>query len=147
MKKFVFKLEVLLKIRKRQEEQAQTQLTNERRVLQQEKIKMFDLQDLRVNAQAEFEEQRRTSRIYIQDLMLWNEYFAQIDKKIEHQTQLIKNQEELVKIALKALEEAIKKRKVVEMLKEKRVQQYNLELIAQEQIILDELSLSIFTRT
>lgn len=147
MKKFVFKLEVLLKIRKRQEDQAQTQLTNERRVLQQEKIKMFDLQDLRVNAQAEFEEQRRTSRIYIQDLMLWNEYFAQIDKKIEHQTQLIKNQEELVKIALKALEEAIKKRKVVEMLKEKRVQQYNLELIAQEQIILDELSLSIFTRT
>ncbi len=147
MKKFVFKLEVLLKIRKRQEDQAQTQLTNERRVLQQEKIKLFDLQDLRVNAQAEFEEQRRTSRIYIQDLMLWNEYFSQIDKKIEQQTQLIKNQEELVKIALKALEEAIKKRKVVEMLKEKRVQQYNLELIAQEQIILDELSLSIFTRT
>lgn len=147
MKKFVFKLEVLLKMRKRQEDQAQTQLTNERRVLQQEKIKLFDLQDLRVNAQAEFEEQRRTSRIYIQDLMLWNEYFSQIDKKIEQQTQLIKNQEELVKIALKALEEAIKKRKVVEMLKEKRVQQYNLELIAQEQIILDELSLSIFTRT
>lgn len=147
MKKFVFKLEVLLKIRKRQEDQAQTQLTNERRVLQQEKIKLFDLQDLRVNAQAEFEEQRRTSRIYIQDLMLWNEYFSQIDKRIEQQTQLIKNQEELVKIALKALEEAIKKRKVVEMLKEKRVQQYNLELIAQEQIILDELSLSIFTRT
>ena len=146
MKKFVFKLEALLKIRKREEDQAQTELTKERRILQQEKIKLFDLQDLRVNAQAEFEEQKSKYKIYIQDLLIWNEYLSQIDKRIEQQIALIKNQEDIVKKALKILEEAIKKRKVVEMLKEKRLQQYNLELIAQEQIVLDELSLSIFTR-
>ena len=147
MKKFVFKLDVLLKMRKRLEDQAQTKLTNERRSLQQEKIKLFDLQDLRVNAQAEFEEQKNKHRVYIQDLLLWNEYLSRIDKKIEQQTMVITEQEEVVKKALKTLEEAIKKRKVVEMLKEKRLQHYNLELLAQEQIILDELSLSIFTRT
>ena len=64
MKKFVFKLEALLKIRKRQEDQAQTELTKERRILQQEKIKLFDLQDLRVNAQAEFEEQKSKYKIF-----------------------------------------------------------------------------------
>ena len=101
MKKFVFKLEALLKIRKRQEDQAQTELTKERRILQQEKIKLFDLQDLRVNAQAEFEEQKSKYKIYIQDLLIWNEYLSQIDKRIEQQIALIKNQEDIVKKALK----------------------------------------------
>lgn len=146
MKKFTFKLEALLKIRKRNEEQAQTKLTQERSKLKDLQMELFDLENFKADAEEEFERKRQSGRVFIDDFLLYNDYLNEMQKRIEVQIQKIINQENAVKLALKELEEAMKKRKAVEKLKEKRLEQYHIEMIAQEQIFLDEISLSIHTR-
>jgi flagellar FliJ protein len=47
---------------------------------------------------------------------------------------------------LRKLEEAVRKRKGVESLKEKKIQQYHEELLREEQAFLDELSTQRYIR-
>lgn len=145
MKKFRFRLETLLKFRKMREEEAQIKLAeaniklrNEQDILQDLRKKQADI-FLLLN-------QKQTNSPTIETLKTYSYYIDKIKSDITAQ------QEEVAKAAayrqecLVVMEDAMKQRKLVDNLRTKRLEQYNDELLHEEQKILDELGTQAYMR-
>ncbi|WP_371371260.1 flagellar export protein FliJ [Sporomusa aerivorans] len=145
MKKFHFRLETLLKFRKMQEEQAQIKLAEANTRLQQEKAILADFEAQLLNTLVLLGKEQETS-LTIDTLKSYSLYIDKIKRDIATQQERVEKAVAEHQECLRAMEFAMKQRKLVDNLKDKRLQQYNEELLQEEQKILDELGTQAFMR-
>lgn len=145
MQSFKFRLETLLKFRKMQKEQAQItfwQATNQFRI---EKEKLNSLQGKlleNINLLRTFQ-QRLLS---VETFKSFQYYFDKMKEEIHKQEESVRSADEYRQNCLSILEDSMKNCKVVEKFREKKFQNYQVELIKEEQKMLDEIGLQLYVR-
>lgn len=142
MKPFVFKLETLLEIRKKHEEKANIKLSQAHAALRTAKEFLQQLQTQQQESFIEFRQKQANKEVSVTDCQVWYNFLSFLKKEIEKQEDVVEKAKQEVLIALKEVEIAMKDRKTVERLKEKRLEQYRIELLKEEQKILDEIAVS-----
>jgi flagellar FliJ protein len=145
MKKFRFRLETLLKFRKMEEEQAQIKMAeaNLRLIKEQELLDQFN-HILATSLTLLTQEQ--TGSPTVETLKTFSYYIDKIKRDIINQQAQVVKAETYRHECLTVLEAAVKQRKLVDNLREKRLEQYKAELLQDEQKVLDELGTQTFMR-
>ncbi|MDR3348041.1 MAG: flagellar export protein FliJ [Acidaminococcales bacterium] len=146
MKPFVFKLETLLAIRQRREDEANIVLAQARARLKAARDFLDELNGRRRAAVDEFKAQREKREVLVAQLQLWHKFLDFMDKEIKKQEDAVEQLAREVADALKAAEKAMKDRKSVEKLRERRFEQYKIQLQLAEQKILDEIAITRYRR-
>lgn len=138
MAKFVFKLESILSIKYKLEDQAKTEYGLELARLRLEEEKLARLKEKKEGYQRKLKDavQNYLDVNHIRELQGSVEY-AKYNMSL--QRLVIKAQEQRVEEARRQLDEAMKERKTFEKLKEKAFEQFKIELEAQERKEIDEL--------
>lgn len=147
MKKFKFQLETLLKVTKRKKEDAELKFAEASRKLEEcrAKLQIF-LREL-AEGQAEFTEVTGEGKTVTVDvIMMYNSFFNWKREQIEQQQQLILQATQDKQQKLKILMQLMTYLKSIEQLKEKRLREYNAELLLEEQKFLDELGTQLAIR-
>lgn len=142
MKPFVFKLETLLDIRRRREEEANVKLSHAHSLLRAAKDFLKQLQTQEQDSFNEFRQKQINREVSVTDCQVWYNFLSFLKKEIEKQLIVVEEAKNLVVLALKEVEAAMKDRKTVERLKEKRLEQYHKDLLKEEQNILDEIAVT-----
>lgn len=138
MRRFQFRLETVLKVRKRQEDQAQLKLIQAQDALRREQELLASIEAETIRNRLEWQRALSNNKT-IADFIMYSTYLEQLVRQQKQQEQVIVEAEKQQLEALFAFQEALKKRKIVERLKEKKRQQYIHESLMQEQKILDEM--------
>ena len=139
MQKFRFKLQRLLDFRKIREEQAEAEFAKATRVFLHEKELLRQLESNLADTFSRLKlEQEKTSSLLT--LKLFQDYIDTTREGIKLQAVKVAAAADRRQQCLRKLEEAARKRKGVESLKEKKLQQYHEEALKEEQAFLDELS-------
>ena len=145
MKHFHFRLETLLEFRKMQKEQSQIaflQATNQLRI---EKELLIELEG-RLAENVELLNLRRQQPLPIEIFKSFRYYFDKIREDIDKQNQRVIQADQSRQECLCTLSEAEKNHKIVEKFREKKLQHYQIEARNEEQKLLDEIGLQIYTR-
>ncbi len=146
MKPFVFKLETVLDLRRRKEEDASVRLSEARNNLRRAREALENLNEQQQQSWEEFRNKQMSGELLVPDYQLWHNFLFFLKKSIEKQKEVVAELTEKAVIALKEMEKAMKDRKAVEKLKEKRFEQYKLALQAEEQAMLDEIAITRYQR-
>ena len=145
MQRFQFKLQRLLDYRKIREDQAQAEFVKATRVFLHEQGRLQKLKLVLGETMQGLEaEQNKPSSPYM--LKLYQDYIDIVREGVRLQTAKVTAADQARQNALKAFEEAARSRKAVESLREKRLEQYQEEVMREEQSFLDELAGQRFTR-
>ena len=145
MKPFRFRLETLLDFRKMQKEQSQITFLKATNQLRIEKEKLMGLESkLAENIQLLRVSQQQS--LTVEKLKFFKYYFDRMNKDILQQQQSIVQAKEYCDECLQKLAEAEKNHKIVEKFREKKLQHYQIEAIQEDQKLLDEIGLQIYTR-
>lgn len=142
MKKFKFRLETLLKYRKILEDQARLELAEADRRLKEEQSKLKKLED-DLNRTIEALYQKQSETVTAEELSLYSSYISRLKHNITMQEIKVAEAEKYRFECLKKLEEAMRRRKLVESLKDKQLKNYYIELLREEQKYLDEIGTQI----
>jgi len=145
MKPFRFRLETLLNFRKIQKEEAQIaflQASNELRI---QKEKLIDFKE-KLAENVVFLQERQQQVLSVEIFKSFQYYFDKMNEDIIKQQQIILGKEEECRQCLQVLAEAERNYKIVEKFREKKLAHYYFESMAEEQKILDEIGLQIYTR-
>ena len=139
MDKFVFKLQNILSIKEKLEDQAKAEYGMEIIKLREEE----DCLKLLIHKKESYQQELKEALAQI--LVLFEikklEHGVEIVKdRIEMQKIIIKKQQKKVDQAREKLDEAMKERKTFEKLKEKAFEEFKLEIEAQEKKEVDELT-------
>ena len=147
MKKFKFQLETLLKVTQRKKDDAEMQFAEVSRRLEDHRKHLQELlQQLQVG-QAEFAEMTAEGKtVNVGVIMTYNNFFNWKRDQIEKQQQIILKTMQEKQQKLKALMDVMTYLKSIEQLKEKRLREYNQELLFEEQKMLDEIGLQLSVR-
>jgi flagellar protein FliJ len=134
---FHFKLEPLLTVRRNIEEQFQFSLAREQMILNGHKMRLVDLEARRQEIIADFEELKKQplsgARFgYFMDSIRIKE------EQISIQVNTVRSQEQVVEEARKKLTQAMQQKKIVEVIREKQLQDYLFDLRKKEEIENDE---------
>jgi flagellar FliJ protein len=138
MAKFVYKLQGILNIREKLEEQEKIAYGNARIRLTEEEEKLEAL----VLRRRELVEEKRvlmSSVIKARDLNLTENAIRATDLNIEDQKKAVKKAEKALDAARIKLENAMKERKIYEKLREKAYNEFLEELEHEEQMEINEL--------
>ena len=130
MKKFKFQLETLLKVTKRKKDDAEMQFAEASRYLEECRAKLQELLRELKEIQEEFAAQ----------------FFNWKRVQIEQQQQVILKATQDKQQKLKALMKLMTYLKSIEQLKEKRLNEYNAQVLFEEQKTLDEIGLQLSMR-
>ncbi|MBR1396599.1 MAG: flagellar export protein FliJ [Selenomonadaceae bacterium] len=147
MKKFKFQLETLLKVTRRKKDDAELKFAEVSRRLEEQKkqlqLFMFEMKQ----GQTEFAEVTGEGKtVTIGIIMTYNSFFNWKKHQIETQQKLILDTTQEKQQKLKKLMELMTYLKSIEQLKEKRLREYNEELLFEEQKMLDEIGLQLYVR-
>jgi len=145
MKPFRFRLEALLEFRKMQKEQSQIAFVQAINQLRIEKEVLIELEGKLAESVA-LRNTRQQQSLTIEIVKSFRYYFDKISGDIVKQNQCILKADEYRKECLLSLAEAEKKYKIVEKFREKKLQHYQIEAMNEEQKLLDEIGLQIYTR-
>lgn len=147
MQRFQFRLETLLKFRRIQKEQAQIKFSEALNKLHTEQELLLDLENkLAESMDALRSRQQEQKLLTLETLKVFSNYFDRIKSDIIIQNEKVTEADGYCKECLAALEEAVKKSKLVEKLRVKRLQQYQADALHEEQKILDEMAMQIYIR-
>ena len=139
MQRFQFKLQKLLDFRKIREEQAQAEFAKATRVFLHEKEKQRRLEKtLSDTFQLLKAEQGKPSSLMM--LKMFQEYIDRTREEIRVQSTVVVAAADRRQTCLRLYEEAARRRKVVDNLREKKLEQYQAEVMHEEQAFLDELA-------
>lgn len=144
MKRFQFRLETLLKIRIREEEQAQMALSAAIEELAVSQQQLSALQNVLEQTFLNFP--TKNKQLTINELQFYHSYINNLKTQIAQQQQIVQAATAKKDECLTVFEEAAKKRKLVEKLKAKRLQEYQVEMLQEEQKFLDDLAGQISSR-
>lgn len=148
MKKFKFQLETLLKVTKRKKDDAEIKFAESSRKLEECRAKLQILLRELAEGQAEYAELTGEGKTVTVDvIMMYNSFFNWKREQIEQQQQLILQATQDKQQKLKILMQLMTYLKSIEQLKTKRLNEYNAELLAEEQKFLDELGTQLAIRS
>ena len=147
MKKFKFQLETLLKVTRRKKDDAELKFAEASRYLEECRAKMQALMRELQEVQEEFAEMTgEGKKVTIGVIMTYNSFFNWKRDQIEQQQQVILRATQDKQQKLKILMKLMTYLKSIEQLKEKRLNEYKAELLAEEQKTLDEIGLQLSMR-
>lgn len=147
MKKFKFQLETLLKVTKRKKDDAEMKFAEASRKLEECRAKLQVLLRELAEGQAEFAEKTAAGKsIKVSTIMMYNSFFNWKREQIEQQQDLILRATQDKQQKLKILMKLMTYLKSIEQLKEKRLREYNAEVLFEEQKMLDEIGLQLSMR-
>ena len=147
MKKFKFQLETLLKVTKRKKDDAEMQFAEASRYLEECRAKLQELLRELKEIQEEFAALTSEGKtITIGRIMVYNQFFNWKRVQIEQQQQVILKATQDKQQKLKALMKLMTYLKSIEQLKEKRLNEYNAQVLFEEQKTLDEIGLQLSMR-
>ena len=140
MKKFKFKLETLLKVTQRKKDDAEMAFAEVSKRLEEQRTALQNLLQQLQTGQREFSEMTKEGKtVNVGVIMTYNNFFNWKRAQIEQQQQLILRTTQERQQKLKKLMELMTYLKSIEQLKEKRLREYNEELLFEEQKMLDEI--------
>jgi len=145
MKPFQFRLETLLTFRKMQKEQLQLVFLKASHQLRLEQEALAELEGKLTENMTLFHSYQQES-LSIEKLKFFRYYFDKINIDISKQNECVMQAEEYCQRCLQELTEAEKNYKIVEKFREKKLQNYQFEVLSEEQKLLDEIGLQIYTR-
>ncbi len=147
MKKFKFQLETLLKVTKRKKDDAEMQFAESSRKLEECRAKLQVLLREMAEGQKEFADMTSEGKtVTIGIIMTYNEFFNWKRNQIEKQQEVILKATQDKQQKLKILMQLMTYLKSIEQLKEKRLNEYNAEVLFEEQKMLDEIGLQLSMR-
>ena len=147
MKKFKFQLETLLKVTRMKKEDAGVAFAEASRKLEEAREGMNTLLAEMQQGQHDYEAlSKEGTRVTIGKLMAFNSFFAWKREQIEMQQNILLQLRGEKQKKLKALMDVMSYLKSIEQLKEKRLQEYQAEALAEEQKMLDEIGLQLTMR-
>ena len=147
MKKFKFQLETLLKVTKRKKDDAEMQFAESSRKLEECRARLQVLLREMAEGQKEFADMTGEGKtVTIGVIMTYNEFFNWKREQIEKQQQVILKATQDKQQKLKILMQLMTYLKSIEQLKEKRRNEYNAEVLFEEQKMLDEIGLQLSMR-
>jgi len=147
MKKFKFQLETLLKVTKRKKDDAEMQFAESSRKLEECRAKLQVLLRELAEGQKEFADMTGEGKtVTVGIIMMYNQFFNWKREQIEQQQQVILKATQDKQQKLKILMQLMTYLKSIEQLKEKRLREYNAELLFEEQKMLDEIGLQLSMR-
>ncbi|MBQ3727802.1 MAG: flagellar export protein FliJ [Selenomonadaceae bacterium] len=147
MKKFKFQLETLLKVTKRKKDDAEMQFAESSRKLEECRARLQVLLREMAEGQKEFADMTSEGKkVTIGVIMTYNEFFNWKREQIEQQQQIILKATQDKQQKLKLLMQLMTYLKSIEQLKEKRRNEYNAEVLFEEQKLLDEIGLQLSMR-
>ena len=147
MKKFKFQLETLLKVTKRKKDDAEMKFAESSRALEECRAKLQVLLRELSEGQEEFAEMTGEGKtVTVGIIMMYNSFFNWKREQIEQQQQVILRALQDKQQKLKILMQLMTYLKSIEQLKEKRRNEYNAELLFEEQKTLDEIGLQLSMR-
>lgn len=138
MAKFIFKMENILSIKTKLEDQAKAEYGLENAKLREEEHKLVLLQERKSGFQEQLYE-AVSDRLNIINIKRLEDSVENIKYNIKLQMVVIKKQEERVARARAKLDDAMKERKIYEKLKEKAFEDFKAEINAEEQKEVDQL--------
>ena len=147
MKKFKFQLETLLKVTKRKKDDAEMKFAEASRKLEEERSKLQVLLRELKESQEEFANKTGAGKtVTIGVIMTYNDFFNWKRGQIEKQQDVILRATQDKQQKLKILMQLMTYLKSIEQLKEKRRNEYNAEVLFEEQKLLDEIGLQLSMR-
>ena len=147
MKKFKFQLETLLKVTKRKKDDAEQKFAESSRKLEECRAQLQVLMRELAEGQAEFADKTAEGKtITVNVIMMYNRFFNWKRYQIEQQQDLILRATQDKQQKLKILMQLMTYLKSIEQLKEKRLREYNAEVLLEEQKMLDEIGLQLSMR-
>ncbi|MGI6669477.1 MAG: flagellar export protein FliJ [Acetivibrionales bacterium] len=138
MARFTFKLQPVLNVRKQQEDNIKNKFGKAVRKLEAEKQKLAELVDTLDVIVDEFND--KTRKTTVQKLILYNGYLSLLGTKIKRQKVNVNKASLNVDKIREELIFAMKERKIMEKLKEKKYEMYLDDLKAAEQKTNDDLA-------
>ncbi len=145
MQRFQFKLETLVHVRHRHEEQARLHFSRSIRLLNTEKLQLTALEQQAEKTCREWQ-QALGEKKTIDDFTFYSAYLHKLALQSEEQKQAIVKAQQFYQECLLAYQEALKKRKIIERLKEKQRQQHIYKELGEEQHFLDEIATQRYQR-
>jgi len=145
MKPFSFRLEALLEFRKLQKEQSQITFLQATNQLRSEKELLTELEG-KLAENIALLNTRQQQSLPIEIFKSFQYYFDKISKDIVKQNQCVLQADEHCEECLLVLTEAERNHKIVEKFREKKLQNYQIEALNEEQKLLDEIGIQIYTR-
>lgn len=144
---FRFRLESVLNYRRTIEENLLKELSEGRRQLslEEDRLKMMIFEkDRHINDLGSL--QKGGVTLQIEDIKLYFSYLNGLEIKIKNQGDIIKKCQERVDKKLVEVIDAMKNRKILEVIKERGYREYTREINLKEQRLLDEIAVNRFTR-
>lgn len=144
---FRFRLESVLNYRRTIEENLLKELSELRRQLslEEDRLKMMIFEkDRHINDLGSL--QKGGVTLQIEDIKLYFSYLNGLELKIKNQGDIIKKFQERVDKKLAEVVDAMKNRKILEVIKERGYREYTREINLKEQRLLDEIAVNRFTR-
>jgi len=146
MAKFVYKMQSLLNIKEKLEEQAKTAYGMAKATLNEEEVKLAGF----IARKNQYIEEKRTgmsASINVHVLTQLEHAIKSMEYKIAEQALIVKQAEKNVMLAQAKLENAMKERKIQEKLREHALEQFKQEMEAAEQQEINELVTFRFGKT
>ena len=148
MKRFKFQLETLLKVTKRKKEDAEQKFAAASRALEENRQRLQMLLREMKQGQDEYAAlvtgEGKTVKVGV--IMTYNTFFNWKRQQIEAQQMAVIDAMNEKQRRLKVLMKLMTQLKSIEQLKEKRLREYNEEVLREEQKMLDELGLQMTMR-
>ena len=146
MAKFVYKMQSLLNIKLKLEDQAKTAYGLARAALNEEEEKLRQL-IARKNQYIENKRQEMSSSINVHELTQLEHAIKSMEYRIAEQVLVVKQAEKNVQLAQAKLENAMKERKIQEKLREHALEDFLKEMEAADQQEINELVTFRFGKT
>ncbi len=137
MAKFTFRLESVLRIKMQREESVKNELGKAIQRLEAEKRKLAKLENALEEIVEEFN--RKVKKTTVGKLIEFNEYLSLLDSRIKQQKENVNCAAANVDKVREELLQAVKERKILEKLKEKKHDEYLIEQKKLEQKANDEV--------
>jgi len=145
-KKFKFRLEQMLEMKRRKEEEEQNKLIALRRELAQEFQLKAEMEQKLVNVHEELKTKRLTGQLNIAELRWFPQHIKNLEAKIKYHELRIQELEIKIEEQKQAVAKAMMERKAYEKLKENQKAAFEAEIEAAEALLLDELATIKFAR-
>ncbi len=141
---FKFNLQPLLNHRRYQEEVLQKELAQFRNRLTAEQNKLRYLKEKKREYSQRLQQRQKVNGT-VSDLILYLRYLDRLSTELEHQNQQVIAAEKDFKNKRNDLIEIMKKRKVLEKLKENRSKTYQQQMLKNERKFMDEVAAKQFS--
>lgn len=138
-KRFVWRLETVLNVRRRTEEQRQQELAQAMARLNAEQAERTRVNNLLALCRHDLK-QRRTGRLDLIDLSQINAYLGALDRQYRRTEKRISDAQQVVAKKRATLTQAVRDRQILENLKARDLQIFRKEERRRDQAIMDEVA-------